>query len=70
MQHARDRIRALTARERLLLPVEMVVQNVNRSLRPSAGYFRYGNSARPFDKIHTFALGRLALFVAKRHKRS
>ena len=59
MQHARDRIRELTARERLLLPVETVVQDVNRFLRPSSGYFRYGNSARPFDRIQTYALGRL-----------
>ncbi len=51
MQHARDRIRELTARERLLLPVEDVVQDVNRFLRGWVGYFRYGNSARPFDKI-------------------
>lgn len=69
MQHARDRIRELTARERLLLSVEDVVQDVNSFLRGWAGYFRYGNSARPFDKIQTYALARLALFVAKRHKK-
>jgi len=55
-QHARDRIRELTARERLLLPVDDVVQDVNSFLRGWAGYFRYGNSARPFDKIQTYAL--------------
>lgn len=69
MQHTRDRIRELTARERLRLPVETVVQDVNRFLRGRAGYFRYGNSVRPFDRIMTYALGRLAHFVAKRHKR-
>ena len=47
MQRARDRIREITDRERLLLPVEEVVQDVNRFLRGWAGYFRYGNSARP-----------------------
>jgi RNA-directed DNA polymerase len=31
---------------------------------------RYGNSTRQFDKIRSYAIGRLALFVAKRHKRS
>jgi hypothetical protein len=67
MQHARDRIRELTARERLLLPVEDVVQDINAFLRGWAGYFRYGNSARPFDKIGIYALARLSLFVAKRH---
>jgi RNA-directed DNA polymerase len=69
MQHARDRIREPTARERLLLSVEEVVQDVNSFLRGWAGYFRYGNSARPFDKIATHALARLSLFVAKRHRK-
>jgi group II intron reverse transcriptase/maturase len=68
MQHARDRIRGLTARERLLLPVEDVVQDVNSFLRGWVGYFRYGNSARPFDKIDRYAVTRLSLFVAKRHR--
>ena len=70
MQHARDRIRELTDRRRLLLPVEVIVQDVNRVLRGWAGYFRYGNSARHFDKIRSYALLRLALVVAKRHHRS
>ena len=56
-------------RERLLLSVEEVVQDVNRFLRGWAGYFRYGNSAHAFDKITLHALVRLAGFVAKRHKR-
>ncbi len=70
MRHARDRIRELTDRRRLLLPVEEVVQDVNRFLRGWAGYFRYGNSAESFDKITFHALVRLAGFIAKRHKRS
>ena len=45
------------------------MQDLNRFLRGWAGYFRYGNSARHFDKITLHALDRLALFVAKRHKR-
>jgi len=70
MQHARDRIRELTDRRRLLLPVEVIVQDVNRVLRGWSGYFRYGNSARHFDKIRSYALLRLVLVVAKRHHRS
>jgi RNA-directed DNA polymerase len=68
MQHARDRIRELTGRERLLLPIEEVVQDVNAFLRGWAGYFRHGNSARFFDAITRYALARLSLFVAKRHQ--
>jgi RNA-directed DNA polymerase len=33
MQHARDRVREITARERLLFPVEEIVQDLNRYLR-------------------------------------
>jgi group II intron reverse transcriptase/maturase len=70
MQHARDRIREITDRSRLLVPVDEIVQDVNRFLRGWAGYFRYGNSARQFNNIDLYAVNRLARFVAKRHKRS
>ena len=70
MQHARDRIRDLTDRRRLLLPVEVIVAEVNRFVRGWAAYFRFGNSARCFDKITGYLRMRLALFLAKRHRRS
>ncbi|MGI8808359.1 MAG: reverse transcriptase domain-containing protein, partial [Acidimicrobiales bacterium] len=70
MQHARDRVRENTDRRRLLLPVEVIVQDVNLFLRGWAGYFRFGNSAHHFAKIRNYALDRLALVVAKRHRRT
>jgi RNA-directed DNA polymerase len=70
MQHARDQIREITDRRWLLRPVDEVTQRVNAFLRGWVGYFRYGNSARHFDAISNYAAGRLALFVAKRHKRT
>jgi hypothetical protein len=39
MQHARDRVREITARERLLLPMEEIVQDLNRYLRGVGGLF-------------------------------
>jgi RNA-directed DNA polymerase len=69
MQRARDRIRELTVRSRLLLSVETVVQDINLFLRGWAAYFRYGHSTDRFGKIRSYALERLALFIAKRHKR-
>lgn len=69
VQHARDRIRFLTMRARLVAPVEQVVAELNMFLRGWAGYFRFGNSAWVFNKIRNYAVMRLALFVAKRHKR-
>ena len=67
MQRARDRIREITNSKRLRDPVAVIVQELNRFLRGWGGYFRYGNSARHFDQISTYALKRLASFVAKRH---
>jgi RNA-directed DNA polymerase len=70
MQHARDRIRELTGHRRLLLPPEVIVQDVNAFLRGWAGYFRYGHSARRLSKIRRYAQLRLALFISKKHRRS
>ena len=69
MQRARDRMRELTLRKRLLLSVDEVVADLNRYLRGFGGYFRYGNSALDFGRLDAYAIERLALFVAKRHKR-
>jgi RNA-directed DNA polymerase len=69
MQRARDRLRELTARSRLLLPVEAVVQDMNMFLRGWGAFFRYGHSAVRFSKISGYAQDRLELFIGKRHKR-
>ncbi|WP_280338585.1 group II intron reverse transcriptase/maturase [Nocardia neocaledoniensis] len=69
MQHARNRIRAMTGRNRVLLRVERIVEEVNSFLRGWAGYFRYGNSSQRFEKIRSYALMRIAGLIAKKHKR-
>jgi group II intron reverse transcriptase/maturase len=69
VQHARDRIRFLTMRARLVAPVEQVVAELNLFLRGWAGFFRFGNSAWVFDEIRSYAVMRVALFTAKQHKR-
>jgi RNA-directed DNA polymerase len=69
VQHARDRIRSITARSRLLVPVEQIVEELNLFLRGWAGYFRYGNSALVLGQIRNYALTRLALWLSKRGKR-
>lgn len=70
MQHARDRIRELTDRSRLGLPVEVVVAAVNRFARGWAAYFRFGNSTRHFQLMERFMRMRLALVISKRHQRT
>jgi group II intron reverse transcriptase/maturase len=68
MQHARDRVRELTARDRLRWPIEQIVGDLNRFLRGWAGYFRYGNSTVQFDRITRHAERRLQLWIATRHQ--
>jgi RNA-directed DNA polymerase len=70
VQHARDRIRELTGRRRLLLPPEAIAQDMNMFLRGWAAYFRYGHSARRLSTIRHYARMRLALFISKKHRRS
>lgn len=70
MTRIRERIRHLTARSRLGLPIKWIVEQLNQVLRGWAEYFRYGNSARQFDKLQSYARMRLALVIAKKHHRS
>jgi len=69
IQHARDRIREITGRSRLLLWPELIVEDLNRFLRGWAGYFRYGNSARVLGQIRNYALVRLASWLSKKGNR-
>jgi group II intron reverse transcriptase/maturase len=68
-QHARDRIREITGRERLLLPTVVIVTELNLFLRGWAGYFRYGNSARVLGQVGNYALWRLGLWLSKKGNR-
>jgi group II intron reverse transcriptase/maturase len=68
-QHARDRVREITDRKRLLVPVEDIVGELNGFLRGWAGYFRYGNSARVLGQVRNYALRRVALLLSKTGKR-
>jgi RNA-directed DNA polymerase len=67
-QAARQRIRELTDRRLLLLPVEDVVANLNRFLTGWAGYFRRGNSTVQFHKLDLYVAGRLARWIGMRHQ--
>jgi RNA-directed DNA polymerase len=67
-QAARTRIRELTDRRLLYLPVEEVVAGLNRFLTGWGGYFRRGNSSKQFDKIDRYAFDRVARFLGERHQ--
>jgi group II intron reverse transcriptase/maturase len=67
-QAARQRIRELTDRRLLFMPVEDVVANLNRFLTGWAGYFRRGNSTTQFHKVDLYTADRLARWLGKRYK--
>jgi RNA-directed DNA polymerase len=67
-QAARLKIRELTDRRLLLLPLEDVVANLNRFLTGWAGYFRRGNSTVQFHKLDLYTAERLARWIGKRHQ--
>src|ERR1700745_3750179 len=70
MQHARDRIRELTRRSRMLLDPKWIVEDVNRFLRGWGASSRFGTPAPRSEKIRSYARMRLALFISKRLRRS
>lgn len=70
MQHARDRIREITDRRRLLLRPETIAEGLNTFLRGWTAYFKYGHSAQRLSKIMRYARMRLALFISVQHRRS
>jgi RNA-directed DNA polymerase len=67
-QAARAKIRELTDRRLLRLPVEDVVTNLSRFLTGWAGYFRRGNSTTQFHKLDLYTVERLARWIGMRHQ--
>lgn len=67
VRRARERIRSHTDRRWLLLPVEDMVERLNRFLVGWRGYFAYGNSTTVFHDLDQFVTERVARFVAKKH---
>jgi group II intron reverse transcriptase/maturase len=60
-------IRKKTARRLAMLPLEDVVESLNRSVRGWGNYFRYGNSARTFSQIDSYVNERVAILASTKH---
>ena len=58
----------LTRRELTPIPLEKIVENVNRSLKGWVNYFHYRNSHLVMEKVKTHAEQRLRIQMMKRHK--
>jgi RNA-directed DNA polymerase len=64
----RAKMTELTQRNLTPLPLDMIVENVNRSLRGWANYFHYRNSNQTLEKVKLHAEQRLRTHLMKRHK--
>ena len=67
VRRAKDRIRQETARGWALLPVEVVVERVNRFLVGWRGYFAKGNSTTVFHDLDEFVVERMARLISTKH---
>jgi RNA-directed DNA polymerase len=67
MRSIRTKIRDITNRGRVGEHLDWAVQNLNRVLRGWGAYFRYGNSARKFSSVDSYAHERLAILASKKH---
>ena len=64
----KTKLTQLTGRELTPIPLEKIVENVNRSLNGWVNYFHYRNSNRVMEKVKLHAEQRLRKHLMKRHK--
>jgi group II intron reverse transcriptase/maturase len=67
-QKIKDRITELTKRERTIMPLEWVVNEVNATVRGWVGYFHYRNCSQSLDRIRHHLEQRMITHLRKRHK--
>jgi len=67
-QKIKDRITDLTQRERAIMPLEWVVNEVNATVRGWVGYFHYRNCSQSLSRIRNHVEQRMITHLRKRHK--
>jgi len=68
LQNITDRVTELTRRERTVMPLEWLVNEVNATVRGWVGYFHYRNCSRILAKVKRHVEQRLITHLRKRHK--
>ena len=68
VQTIKDRVTRLTRRERTIMPLEWVVNEVNATVRGWVGYFHYRNCSRTLGRVRNHVEQRLITHLRKRHK--
>ena len=64
----KDRVGALTKRERTLVPLDLVVGAVNATVRGWVGYFHFKNCSKALEHVRGHVEERLRTHLRKRHK--
>ena len=64
----KDRVTLLTRRERTIMPIECVVNEVNATVRGWVGYFHYKNCSETLGLVKSHVEQRLITHLRKRHK--
>jgi group II intron reverse transcriptase/maturase len=67
-QKVKDRITELTKRDRTIMPLEWVVNEVNAMVRGWVGYFHYRNCSQTLIRVRNHLEQRLITHLRKRHK--
>jgi group II intron reverse transcriptase/maturase len=64
----KTRLTDMTRRNLTCLPLDIIIGNVNRTLRGWVAYFHYRNCSKSLAKVKTHAADRLRTHLRKRHK--
>ena len=68
LQAIKDRVTALTKRERTVKPLEWIVKEVNAAVRGWVGYFYFKNCSKVLTHLKGHVEDRLRTHLRKRHK--
>ena len=68
LQAIKDRVTKLTRKERTVVPLEWLVNEVNATVRGWVGYFHFRNCSRMLTKVKCHVEHRLITHLSKRYK--
>ena len=67
-QRLREKVKGLTARDRLALPTPVVIAEVNRVVQGWAGYFHFQHCTRDFSALRWFVEERVRIYLRRKHQ--
>jgi len=68
LQSIKDRVTDLTQRERTIMPIDWIVNEINATVRGWTGYFHYRNCSQTLASLRYHIEERLITHLRKRHK--